>query len=62
MLIFAITVTVLFIIIMIVAPLLANIKTPENLTSWYTSNFYKVLIPLGIGGLIIIWGVYFLVI
>ena len=62
MLIFAITVTVLFIIIMIVAPLLANIKTPENLTAWYTSNFYKVLIPLGIGGLIIIWGVYFLVI
>ena len=62
MLIFAITVTVLFIVIMIVAPLLANIKTPENLTAWYTSNFYKVLIPLGIGGLIIIWGVYFLVI
>lgn len=60
MLILAITITVLLIIIMVIVPLIANLKTPENLTAWYTSNFYKVLIPFGLLALIIVWGLYLL--
>ena len=56
MLILAIAITVLLIIIMVIVPLIANIKTPENLTAWYTSNFYKALIPFGIAVLIVVWG------
>lgn len=60
MLILAITITVLLIILVVFVPLIANIKTPENLTAWYTSNFYKVLIPFGAAVLIIVWGIYLL--
>ena len=60
MLILAIAITVLLIIIMVIVPLIANLKTPENLTAWYTSNFYKVLIPFGLLALIIVWGLYLL--
>lgn len=60
MLILAIAITVLLIIIMVIVPLIANLKTPENLTAWYTSNFYKVLIPFGLLALIVVWGIYLL--
>lgn len=60
MLILAIAITVLLIIIMVIVPLIANLKTPENLTAWYTSNFYKVLIPFGAVALIVVWGIYLL--
>ena len=60
MLILAIAITVLLIIIMVIVPLIANLKTPENLTAWYTSNFYKVLIPFGAIALIVVWGIYLL--
>ena len=60
MLILAIAITVLLIIIMVIVPLIANIKTPENLTAWYTSNFYKALIPFGAVALMVVWGIYLL--
>jgi len=60
MLILAIAVTVLLIIITVIVPLIANLKTPENLTAWYTSNFYKVLIPFGLFALMVVWGLYLL--
>lgn len=60
MLILAIAITVLLIIIMVIVPLIANLKTPENLTAWYTSNFYKALIPFGAVALIVVWGIYLL--
>lgn len=60
MLILAIAITVLLIIIMVIVPLIANLKTPENLTAWYTSNFYKALIPFGAVALMVVWGIYLL--
>lgn len=60
MLMLAIAITVLLVILVVFVPLIANLKTPENLTAWYTSNFYKVLIPFGIAVLIVVWGIYFL--
>lgn len=54
MLILAVAITVLLVILVVFVPLIANLKTPENLTTWYTSNFYKVLIPFGIAILIIV--------
>ena len=60
MLILAIAITVLLIILVVFVPLIANIKTPENLTAWYTSNFYKVLIPFGAVALMVVWGIYLL--
>lgn len=60
MLTLCIVMTVLLIILVVVVPILANITTPENLTDWYTSKFYLVLIPAGLILLIILWGCYFL--
>ena len=60
MLMLAIAITVLLVILVVFVPLIANLKTPENLTAWYTSNFYKVLIPFGLLALIIVWGLYLL--
>ena len=60
MLILAIAITVLLVILVVFVPLIANIKTPENLTAWYTSNFYKALIPFGAVALMVVWGIYLL--
>lgn len=60
MLILAIAITVLLVILVVFVPLIANIKTRENLTAWYTSNFYKALIPFGAIALIVVWGIYLL--
>ena len=60
MLIVAIAITILLVILVVFVPLIANLKTPENLTAWYTSNFYKALIPFGIAVLIVVWGIYLL--
>lgn len=60
MLTLCIIATVLLVILVIVVPILANITTPENLTDWYTSKFYLVLIPAGLILLGILWGCYFL--
>ena len=60
MLILAIAITILLVILVVFVPLIANIKTPENLTAWYTSNFYKVLIPFGAVALMVVWGIYLL--
>lgn len=60
MLTLCIIATVLLVILVIVVPILANITTPENLTDWYTSKFYLVLIPAGLILLGILWGCYLL--
>ena len=60
MLILAIAITILLVILVVFVPLIANIKTPENLTAWYISNFYKALIPFGAIVLMIVWGIYLL--
>lgn len=60
MLILAIAITILLVILVVFVPLIANIKTPENLIAWYTSNFYKALIPFGAVALIVVWGIYLL--
>ena len=60
MLILAIAITILLVILVVFVPLIANIKTPEKLTAWYTSNFYKALIPFGAVALIVVWGIYLL--
>ena len=60
MLILAIAITILLVILVVFVPLNANIKTPNNLTSWYTLNFYKALILFGAVALIVVWSIYLL--
>ena len=60
MLMLAIAITVLLVILVVFVPLIANLKTTENLNAWYMSNFYKVLITFGIEVLIVVWGIYLL--
>lgn len=58
MLLMAIIITVVLLLIIVLIPLIANIGTPDNLTNWYTSQFYKVLIPAGLMAVAIVWILY----
>ena len=60
MLVTAITISIILLLIMIIIPFLANISTPNNLTNWYTSKFYKFLIPSILIVIIILWILYFI--
>lgn len=54
----AITVTVILLVIWIFGPIVANIRTPENLSAWYLKNIYLGLSPFIGFGLIIVWILY----
>lgn len=52
--------SVAIVILIILIPILGNIKTPENLHDWYTGNSFKVALIGGFIAIVIIWISYLL--
>ena len=57
---FPIIVSIVIIGLIIVIPILGNLKTPENLFDWYVSNAFRVALIAGFIAIAIVWGAWFL--
>lgn len=57
----AIIASCVIIALIIIVPILGNIKTPDNLQEWYTNNILRVSLICGFISLVIIWVSYFLI-
>lgn len=53
-------VSIIITVLIVLIPILANIKTPKNLRDWYIDNAYKAAIGLGVAAMIVVWILYFL--
>ena len=58
---FPITVSAIILGLIIVIPILGNLRTPENLYEWYLGNSFRAALIAGLIAIAIVWGVWFLV-
>jgi hypothetical protein len=54
-----IIIKIIIAVLIVLIPILANIKTPKNLRDWYTDNAYKAAIGLGVAAMSVVWILYF---
>lgn len=57
---FPIIVSIIIVGLIIVIPILGNLKTPENLFDWYVSNAFKVSLIAGFIAIVVVWLAWFL--
>lgn len=57
---FPIIVSIIIIGLIIVIPILGNLKTPDNLFDWYVSNAFRIALIAGVIAISIVWLVWFL--
>lgn len=55
-----IIVSIVIVGLIIVIPILGNLKTPENLFDWYVSNAFRVALIAGGIAIAIVWLAWFL--
>ena len=58
---FPIIISAIILGLIIVIPLLGNLRTPENLYEWYLGNSFRAALIAGLIAIAIVWGVWFLV-
>ena len=57
---FPVIVSIIIVGLIIVIPILGNLKTPDNLFDWYVSNAFRVSLIAGVIAIAIVWLVWFL--
>ena len=58
--VFPVIVSIIIIGLIVIVPVLGNIKTPKNLFDWYVSNVFRVAFIAGGIAIAIVWLAWFL--